>query len=101
MSRPGGNPGRTDQGQGGGKTHPGRGPNPHPTRRNHQARSNRINMAVTSLTNALIEGGLGSNSALRFARMALTQKGVQIGRGGAIRYKGSRYTGADFAKTGL
>jgi hypothetical protein len=87
-----------------GGTNSGGGRNPGRSGKNggaKRARNNRIDLAVTGLTNALMEKGLDSNSALRFARMALTQKGVTIGRNGFIRYQGSRYSGADFANTPL
>lgn len=64
-------------------------------------RGYRINLAVTNLSNALMANGLDSSSALRFARMALTQKGVTIGRRGFIHYQGSRYNANQFATSPL
>lgn len=98
----GGNPGSTDQGHPAGGNQGG-GRNPKRGRRSDRAgtRGYRINLAVTNLTNALMANGLDSSSALRFARMALTQKGVTIGRRGFVHYKGSRYNASQFASSPL
>lgn len=104
MSKPGGNPGATDQGQGGGKTHPGKGPHPKGKgkgSRPGRARNQRIDQAMTGLENALMMKGFSSHDATQFARMALTQKGVTIGRNGRVHYKGGLYSAAQFVNNPL
>src|SRR5438132_1750970 len=75
----------------------GGGPGSRPGR----ARGYRVNLAITNLRNALIDKGFGANEALRFARMALSQKGVQIGAGGRVHYQGTMYHATDFVNNPL
>ena len=56
---------------------------------------------MTGLTNALIQKGFTGQQAQQFARMALTQKGVTIGRGGRIHYKGDIYRSQAFINNPL
>lgn len=106
--RPGGNPGRTDQGNPAGNQggDPGGNPHPHPTKRKSRKgganmRRNRVDYAVQTLRNELINQGLDPQSAFNFARMALSQKGVTIGRNGKVHYRHALYTAADFANSPL
>jgi hypothetical protein len=48
-----------------------------------------------------MEKGFSSQDAYNFARMALTQKGVKIGRHGRIEYKGNVYKAQAFATNPL
>lgn len=87
---------RGGKGGGKGKGGKGKGGGGGGVRRNY-----RINLALSNLQNALIEKGFDANQAFRFARMALTQKGVEIGRNGQVHYKGSLYKAADFVNNPL
>lgn len=84
-------------GRGGGGGGKGKGKGGRPNR----ARQTRINLAWTNLQNALIAKGFSSHDAGQFARMALTQKGVEIGRGGRVHYKGGVYNANQFVTNPL
>jgi len=56
---------------------------------------------MTGLVNALILKGFTGQQAQQFARMALTQKGVTIGRNGRVHYKGDFYNAAQFVNSPL
>lgn len=81
-------------GGGGGKKGSKNGPR-------HRQRGQAIDAAVTRLSNALFDKGMSAPDANRFARMALSQKGVTIGRKGQIHYKGSLFKAEDFATSPL
>ncbi len=56
---------------------------------------------MTGLVNALVEKGFSGTDAQNFAKMALSQKGVSIGRRGQIHYKGDIYQSGAFANNPL
>lgn len=78
---------------------PGKGVGtPRANRTNKQLVADR---AVGALRNALTEGGMSSADAMKYARVALQQKGVTLGKGGAIYYQGKRMDASSFAKSPL
>lgn len=56
---------------------------------------------MTGLRNTLMENGFDPKAAFNFARMALSQKGVTIGKNGKVHYKGAVYNAVDFAQSPL
>ena len=85
------------------KIHRGKGPaNQQP--RGRASRANRTIIAQRALgavRNALVEGGMNPGLAMRYAKIALTQPHVTLGKGGSIFYKGRRFTPEAFSKSNL
>jgi hypothetical protein len=69
--------------------------------RPNRARAQRIDLAMNGLVNALVLKGFTGQQAQQFARMALTQKGVTIGKGGRVHYKGGVYNAQQFVDSPL
>lgn len=94
-ARAGNPPGSQPGSGGGGKKGGGR------KRSTESIRDRRISVAVTKLQNELILNGLSPPDAQRFARMALSRPGVQIGRQGRVHYRGEMYNAQQFADSPL
>lgn len=86
----------------GGHGTPSHGPRGGPRHKNKDSvRRARIDLAVSKLQNELIANGLSPSDAQRFAKMALSQQGVSIGRRGGVHYKGEVYNAQQFADSPL
>lgn len=75
-----------------------------PNQPGRASRANRTliaDRAVANVRNALMEKGMNATDASKYAKLALTQPHVTLGKGGSIFYKGRRFNPAQFAQSGL